>query len=219
MDGTVGEVGSTLKIIDKSIVVIVLTLATVIFLPENVAKSTGIAKVRDEYFGFLWIGFIFSILYLIFITGKWFVKKRFSDSQELKVIATRSEQARLDRKTAFELDEVKKNASRQEQTRRYDLLFSALSEGELCWVRYCLIKSQMTVNTHSGNVTARSLQLKHLIVHGGGRMDYLPFSFQADAWAYLVANKTKFVPETNLETQQINNELKEFESSLPMNYL
>jgi hypothetical protein len=214
MDGTIDEVGSTLKIIEKCIVVIVLTLAAVLFLPEEAAKSTGIAKVRNEYCGYLWIGFIFSVLYLVFSTGKWVVNKRIAASQELKIIAIKSEQARLDKKADSDLSEQKKIKLKQEQTQHFQLLFSALTEDELSWVRYCLIKQQMTVNTSLDNSTARSLELKQLVVHGAGRSNNLPYSFQAEVWEFLTTNRAQFLPETDLSSLEIKRELTTFEESL-----
>lgn len=218
MNGTIDEVGSALKIIDKCILVIVLTLATIIFLPQEAAESTGISKVRDEYFGYLWIGLIFSSLYMVRNFVKSFIDKRISKGQELKILEIGREQDRLDKKAAFELDEQKNAIRKNERFQHYKLLFSALSANELNWVRYCVIKNQMTVNTHKGNATANSLELKNLVVHGSGQLHWLPYSFQAEAWEFIVTNKALFISELELNSNNLQKELLAFETTLPLHF-
>lgn len=187
--------GKAFDFVERYAWIVAAGIAFVLFIPDQAAQQLGIKPIRNQWQGYLWIGFF--VAALLTLAGLW----RYADRRLGGWFARRAEEAK----------KAKTEAARRETL---ILRLNSLNAGEYGIVIYCLAKRTQTFTAELGNAAAESLCNKKIVSRGSGTVFRVNYHFTDDAWQHLLDHADEFFPEGGRDGPQVRALIENVERSL-----
>jgi membrane protein YqaA with SNARE-associated domain len=190
------SLAKVLEFVGKYSWAVLVMVAFVLFVPNDVAKQLGIEEVRTTYKGFWWLALV--------LTGAVWLGAIFAYFDK-RILGGWLERRR---------DERKRMADRQRRNENIRLRLDALDERERLWIKYCLFHNVQSLTARMDDPTAQSLVNKQILSQGSGSMLNLPFHLTDDVWRILIKEKFIFLSEQESDDPRFSRVLEEFRRSM-----
>jgi len=156
--------------------ILTAVLASVLFMPAEPARQIGLAPMREQYQGYLWIAFLLAGLFTIAGLLK-YIDQRLVGWQAARQDAAKERKAK----------------ARLEETLR--LRLGSLNDREHGLVMLCLFDGCQSYSAKAGHAASESLAGKGLVRRRGGTPFDVAYHFTDEAWGYLLRHRDGFLPE------------------------
>lgn len=211
-----------LEFLGKYAWAVCVTIAFVIFVPEDAARQLGIAELRAGFRGPLWI---LLVLTAVLSLGALFqyVDRRLIDGwlKHKRELQVKQEERRFDAEAKAAARREEEREQQEAEQKRFESLvlrLSSLDLEERMWFKYCLFHNVQTLSAERGNRIAQSLCHKGLVAEGSGHVLNLPFHIPDRVWRHLVSNKDTFLLPSESSDPRFPSALENFRKSLWASY-
>jgi hypothetical protein len=182
-----------LELTGKYAWVVFLATCAVLFMPDDMARQTGIYEFRQMAGGALRVIMAFTaIVSLAFLLNKKAI------TGWLKKLRDRAQRELQEKKDLHAL--VAKLGS--------------LDSDERMWIKYCLYHNTQTLSADCRNQIAQSLHRKAIVEEGTGHILALPFAIPDRLWRYLLKHQDEFMSAAEVNDERFLVALENFRKSL-----
>lgn len=187
--------GKAIEFAERRAWIATAVLAFVLFVPEEPAKQLGIAAIRNQWRGYLWIALFATAL--LMLVGAF----RYVDKRIVGWFAKR-------------LEDQKAKKAKEEAQARLTRRLDSLNADEYGLVMLCLHRRSQSFSAKLGHVAASSLCDKRLVSRGSGTVFNVAYHFSDDAWQYIVEHRQEFLSDEDAAKPEVQEAIKAVEYHL-----